>query len=196
MPSFIQAAVKFALPTLFIALSASAQSNPPASTTNGAENPELAWALKVEQIRTNCIQNRRRICGKILKILPEGLVVDSGYTNLVRTQIERSWLIPGTVAADRAKNIIEEKQPGAFCIGLVFVTDLPKLPHGKPKLYDYVNLEAFPEGQFSYTSVGDVHRTVRKFSTKLTKAVEYEVRETAPNASEAKTGSGGHSKDH
>ncbi|HWF20191.1 MAG TPA: hypothetical protein VG754_13050 [Verrucomicrobiae bacterium] len=167
-------AVKLALVIVFVALSASAQSNQVVATNR--EDPHeqtIAWALKVEEIRTNCIQNRRRICGKILKVLPEGLVIDSGYTNLARTQINRSWLIPGTVAAERATNVIEEVHPGAFCIGLVFLTDLPKSPGAKPKLYDYVNLEAFPAGHYTYVSVGDLHRTVRKFSTKLPMAVQY-----------------------
>ena len=181
MLSLVLSPIRFVLPLLLFVLSAAAQSSSiPTTNRTNAENPELAWALKVEAVRTNCIQNRRRICGKILKIFPEGVVVDSGYTNLARTQINRSWLIPGTVAAERAKNIIEEKQPGAFCIGLVFVTDLPKSPRTKPRLYDYINLEAFPAGQFSYVSVGDVHRTVRKFSAKLTKAMEFALQETPP----------------
>lgn len=190
MHSFSKASLKFLLPLLFIALSVSAEPSQSLSATNRTEteNPELVWALKVEQVRTNCIQNRRRICGKILKILPEGVVVDSGYTNLASTQVNRSWLIPGTVAAERAKNIIEEKQPGAFCVGLVFVTDLPKSPHAKPRLYDYINLEAFPAGQFSYASVGDIHRSVRKFSAKLTKAVEFALHEPPSNAGGAKSG--------
>ncbi|HZV36385.1 MAG TPA: hypothetical protein VFB72_17545 [Verrucomicrobiae bacterium] len=190
MHSLTRVALKFFLPLLFIGLSASAEPNQSPSTTNRTEqeNPELVWALKVEQLRTNCIQNRRRICGKILMILPEGVVVDSGYINLARTQINNSWLIPGTVPAERAKNIIEEKHPGAFCVGLVFVTDLPKSPHAKPRLYDYINLEAFPAGQFSYTSVGDIHRNVRKFSAKLTKAVEFALHEPPSNVGKPNSG--------
>src|SRR5580698_6190564 len=127
--------VKLAFVIVFVALFVSAQSNQVAMTNRlDAHDQSIAWALKVEEIRTNCIQNRRRICGKILEILPEGLVVDSGYTNLARMQINRSWLLPGTVAAERATNVIEEIHPGAFCIGQVFLADLPKSPGAKPKL--------------------------------------------------------------
>ncbi len=113
------------------------------------------------------------IAGKIIKILPDGLVVDSGYTNLARFPLDRSWLIPGTVSATRATNVIESNYPDSICVGPVFLTDLPKHPGPKPKLFDYVSLEAFPTGQYTYESVGNLQRTVRRFSTKLPKSVEW-----------------------
>lgn len=129
--------------------------------------------------------NRRQICGKIVKVLPEGLVIDSGYTNLARVEMNRSWLLPGVVSAERATNVVEENHPGCFCFGLVFLTDLPESHGAKskatPKPYDYVNIEAFPEGQFTYTSVGDVHRTVRKFSPKLASAVQWALEQDRQN---------------
>jgi len=33
-----------------------------------------------------CIEGRRRICGKVLQIVPEGLVVESGYVGLLRPE--------------------------------------------------------------------------------------------------------------
>lgn len=137
-------------------------------------NPEVAKAQRVEKIRLDCIQNRRLISGKILKIEPDGLIVDSGYTNLGRYPLNRSWLVPGTAIAARATNVIEGKQPDSICMGPVFLTDLPKVKGAKPKLYDYVNLEAFPMGHCSYNSVGDLQRTVRRFSAKLVKAVQWQ----------------------
>jgi hypothetical protein len=156
--------------------SASAQTNATDQTL------ALAQAHHTEEVRDNCIQSRRRICGKILKISPDGLVVDSGYTNLAQTQFKRSWLIPGVAQAKRASNVIEENRPGAFCIGLVCVTDLPKTPGVKPKPFDYVNLEAFPEGQYDYESIGNIHRTVRKYSAKLLKAVQWSLNQTNGSA--------------
>ena len=141
-------------------------------------NSSLAEAQRVEQIRAECIQSRRRICGKILKITAEGLVIDSGYTNLMRTPLNRSWLIPGTAKVDRATNLIEANQPGAVCLGPIYLTEIPKKPGAKPQLYDYVNLEAFPAGQYTWTSVGDVQRTLRRFSTKIEKAIEWRLDET------------------
>ena len=87
-------------------------------------NSSLAEAQRVEQIRAECIQSRRRICGKILKITAEGLVIDSGYTNLMRTPLNRSWLIPGTAKVDRATNLIEANQPGAVCLGPIYLTEI------------------------------------------------------------------------
>ena len=148
-------------------------SNAATATIQIPSGQSLDLAQQVEEIRAACIQNRRRICGKILKVLPDGLVVDSGYTNLIRNHLDRSWLLPGTVVADRATNLIEEHQPDSVCIGLVFLTDFPRTPGTKPRTYDYVNLEGFPAGQYTYTSVGDLQRTVRRFSSKLTKAVQW-----------------------
>jgi hypothetical protein len=155
-------------------LPAKAQTNrTPGTGPADSAADEVARAQRIQGIRDACIQNRRRICGKILKVLPEGLVVDSGYTNLARAQTNHSWLIPGVVSGERATNVVEENQPGCFCFGLVFLDNPPPVKGAKPKLFDYVNIEAFPEGQFTYTSVGDVHRTVRKFSPKLAASVRW-----------------------
>jgi len=141
---------------------------------SNAINQDLARAQEIEKIRQACIQSRRMICGKILKIQPDGLVIDSGYTNLTRYPLNRSWLVPGTALAAHATNVIEGRQPDSVCMGLVFLTDLPKTP--KPGLYDYVSLEAFPMGQHTYASVGRLQRTVRRFSCNLARAVEWELR--------------------
>jgi hypothetical protein len=122
-----------------------------------------------------CIENRRRICGKIVKVLPEGLVIDSGYTNLMREPLNRSWLIPGTAEAAKPVHLIEENRTGAVCVGLVFLTDLPRTPGAKPRIYDYINLEAFRIGPHTYASVGDLHRTVRGFSANLVKSIEWKL---------------------
>ena len=63
---------------------------------NQANSPMAAFTHS-EQIRAECIQGRRLICGKILKVLPDGFVIESGYTNLLRPWLTDSWLIPGTV---------------------------------------------------------------------------------------------------
>src|ERR1700728_4034466 len=76
----------------------------------------------VETVRADCIQSRRIICGRILKVLPSGLVVDSGYTSLMRHPLDRSWLVPSTVQAEREPNLVEKNEPDCVCAGLVFVT--------------------------------------------------------------------------
>jgi hypothetical protein len=183
--------VRIILPFLFVTLVlfASAQTNQLVSTnktktTNGASGTtqnqigeNTAFAHEVEEARAACIQTRRRICGKIVRVLPEGLVVDSGYTNLMREPLTHSWLVPGTAEAIRPANLVEENQPGSVCVGLVFLRDIPKGAGVKPKVYDYVNMEAFPVGPHTYTSVGELQRTVRSFSSKLAKSVEWKLGE-------------------
>src|SRR5215469_12800497 len=66
-----------------LALSAFGQTNvPPSPTVIHATNSAGA-----ESVRTACINSRRRICGRVIKITPQGLVVDSGYTSLQRPQL-------------------------------------------------------------------------------------------------------------
>ncbi len=131
-----------------------------------------AYEQATEKIRADCVAGRRIICGRILKILPEGLVVESGYTNLMRAPLSKSWLVPGTVKTERPANLMEGKEPGGVCVGLVFLTALPRgRSAGKPRLYDYVVLQAYPAGSYTYTSVGTIQRTVRQFAANLSVAV-------------------------
>ena len=124
-----------------------------------------------EQIRADCIQGRRSICGKILKVLPDGLVVDSGYTNLMRYPLDRSWLVPGVATASRAPNLVESREPGSICVGLVFLVNTPKSRRAVPRQFDYVIIQGYPAGEYTYKSVGTIERTVRRFSASLSSAV-------------------------
>ncbi|MEI9863848.1 MAG: hypothetical protein WDN00_04720 [Limisphaerales bacterium] len=122
-----------------MALTASAQTE----VNNGTNNPILigqstaqpghvetnqtaTLAGNAEQIRASCIEGRRLICGKILKVLPDGLIIESGYTNLMRAPLDRSWLVPGTATASRAPDLIEGREAGSVCVGLIFLVDIPK----------------------------------------------------------------------
>jgi hypothetical protein len=153
-----------------VALFAVAMPAARAQTNVGAiQNPQNGSAA--DKIRAECIQGRRTICGRILKVLPGGLVVESGYTNLLRPPLDRSWLVPGTVQAAREPNLVEANEPGCVCVGLVFLTDIPKSRAAKPKPYDYVVIQGYPAGQYTYTSVGTTQRTVRRFSAILQSAI-------------------------
>ncbi len=147
--------------------------NKPSGFTNAAE----FWRA-AEVTRSNCIQGRRIICGKILKLLPGGLIVESGYTNLMRHPLDNSWLIPKTVEAKREPSLVEKSEPDAVCVGLVYLTDYPKSRRAKPQLYDYVDLEGFPAGEFTYNSIGTIRRTVRHFSANLSAAVRANIEAT------------------
>jgi len=168
--------MKFFAAIFFAAFNLSAQANDLAATNAGAAMPEpgqpASGVQSAEQIRTECIQDRRIICGKILKVLPGGLVVDSGYTNLLRPPFNKSWLISGTVTASRPASLVESHEPESVCVGVVFLTDVPKSrgAGARPKPYDYVSLLGYPAGQYTYTSVGTVQKTVRRFSANLLKA--------------------------
>ena len=168
------------------ALSGTAQTNE-LPVTNGIAtqfetNSPAMRRQRAEAMRAVCIQGRRSICGKIIQVLPGGLVVESGYTNLLREPLTRSRLIPGTVTASRANGLQESSEPGSICVGPVFLTDLPKSRGNKPKQYDYVIIEGYPAGQFTYHSVGTVQHTVRRFSAQLVKAVELNLQPTHPPA--------------
>jgi len=56
---------------------------------------------------------------------------------------------------------------------VVYLTDFPKSrgAAAKPRQYDYVHLLAYPTGQYTYTSVGEIKKTVRAFSADILKAV-------------------------
>src|SRR5690242_16782594 len=47
-----------------------------------AKEKVLSIEERSEQIRTACINGRRYVCGKVLQIVPEGIVVDSGFSVL------------------------------------------------------------------------------------------------------------------
>ncbi len=162
---------------------ANASSSTATQTFQSQTNQALSNAERIRQVRAVCIQNRRSICGKILKILPDGLVVESGYTNLLRVPINRSWLAPGTVTANPAPGLIEKNEPASVCVGQVFLTDYPKSRRLKPKVFDYVIIEGYPAGQYTYASIGNVQRTVRKFSAALEKAVDFNLQAENKNTS-------------
>ena len=139
------------------------------SSTN--QSPDArALVLKTERVRTACVNGRRRICGLVLQVDADGLVVDSGYTDLLRPELARSWVVHANVAANRTPTIVEGTTPGSVCVGLVFVTAIPKRPTVKP--YDYVILQGYPAGEYIYTPVPNVTKTLRKFSAELEIAIE------------------------
>lgn len=128
--------------------------------------------VRAEQIRAACIQGRRCVCGRVLKVFPTGVLVESGYPNLLRDSLHGAWHLPGTVATSRPTNLVESLEPDSLCVGTVFLTDLPKLRGAKIQQYDYVVLHSFPAGEFTYKSVGDIRHTVRRFSGGLETAVK------------------------
>jgi type II secretory pathway pseudopilin PulG len=141
-----------------------------AADAQGQTNSAAIASAHAEAVRKACVDGRRVICGRVLKVVPGGLVVDSGYTNLLRAPLNRSWVAPSTVTVSRDPNAVELNMPGAPCYGLVFLTDTPK--RKQPKEYDYVAITGYPAGQYIYTPAPNVEKTIRKFSGGLETAVK------------------------
>lgn len=148
---------------------------PEAKVAPATPDPMTATnAVRAEQIRTDCIQGRRLVCGKVLKILPDGLVVDSGYTDLLREPLSQSWVNPGSVSVSRNANVLELNEPGTPCIGLVFLTGIPK--RQKVNTFDYVVMMGYPAGQYVYSPAPNIEKPIRKFACGLDTAVKLNLR--------------------
>ena len=162
-------ATKLFLLLMFSAsLPVAAQTNASTSTTNqtviGDDGQRAA------EIRAACIHGRRCVCGKVIKIVPEGLIVESGYTALMEPPFTGAWVIPGGALVNRDLKLIERDEPASPCIGTVLLTDFPKRPD--VNLYDYVLLQAYPAGEYVYTPVPGVEKQIRKFAGGLDTAVK------------------------
>jgi hypothetical protein len=140
-----------------------------ASSTNQAEQL-AAREHRAAEIRSACINGRRCVCGKVIKIVPEGLIVESGYTALMEPPFTGSWVIPGGALVTRDSKLIERNEPATACIGTVLLIDFPKRP--PVKLYDYVLLQAYPAGEYRYVPVPGVEKQIRKFAGGLDTAIK------------------------
>jgi uncharacterized repeat protein (TIGR03806 family) len=126
-------------------------------------------ALRAEQIRTECIEGRRIICGRVLQITKTGLVVDSGYTNLLGPPFNHAWVTRANANPARPAALVEGAAPDAIAIGLLFLTDIPRRP--AVHQYDYVAQHGYPAGHYDYVPVPGVTKTIRRFSAGLETAV-------------------------
>jgi hypothetical protein len=145
---------------------------PVVAQTNGSSltNQTSVREQSDAQIRAACINGRRCVCGKIIKIVPEGLIVESGYTALMEPPFTGSWVIPSGALVTRDSKLIERDEPASPCIGTVLLTDFPRRP--AVKLYDYVLLQAYPAGEYRYTPVPGVEKHIRKFAGGLDTALK------------------------
>ena len=163
-------------------VAAHSQASPPAPAVVSPVTVDpavAAQAERAEQIRVSCIASRRLICGRVLEVATNGLVVDSGYVDLLRPPLGQSWLIPGSASASRDPNRLELNQPASPCVGLVFLTDIPKRP--KPKKYDYVVIIGYPAGEYVYRPLPQVEKPIRKFAAGLATAVRLKLQAEAKN---------------
>lgn len=103
-------------------------------------------------------------------MVPEGLIVESGYTALMDPPFAGSWVIPGGALVNRDPKLIERSEPASPCIGTVLLTDFPRRP--AVNLYDYVLLQAYPAGEYLFTPVPGVQKPIRRFTGGLDTAVK------------------------
>lgn len=149
-----------------------------AATAGTAAAVDSQTNVRAEQLRAQGIQGRRCICGRVLQILTNGVVVESGYTDLLRSGLKGDWHFPSTVTATRDSRLVEDQVPGSICVGKLFLTDLPRKRGVKIKLhlYDYVVVEAYPAGKYTYTSIEGLPHTVRRFACGLETAVNLQLK--------------------
>jgi hypothetical protein len=152
-----------------------AQTNVSTSTSANQTNQTVVRGRdqRLADIRTACINGRRCVCGKVIKIVPEGLVVESGYTALMKPPFTGSWVFPSGALVNRDSNLIERDEPASPCVGTVLLMDFPKRP--AVKLYDYVLLQAYPAGEYLYIPVPGVEKQIRKFAGGVDTAVKLKV---------------------
>jgi hypothetical protein len=153
-----------------VACSALAQNHPADASTNSDSAVKAPSASNYEQIRAACIANRRRICGRVLQVTPAGLVVDSGYTNLLAPPFNHTWLTRANANLARPTNLVEGTVTDSVAVGLVFLTDVPR--RQKPRQYDYVALIGYPAGQYVYAPMPGVSKNIRRFAGGLETAIK------------------------
>jgi len=182
--------VLFASAELLLADSNKGQETPVTNTntpavTNAAPAKGLTaeeyrqLAIRSEQMRMACIEGRRYVCGRVLDVLPDGLVVDSGYSKLLSPPFNQSWVVRGNATVERDAAQVEEKKPDAVCVGQVFLINTPKKPAVKP--FDYVVIHGYPAGERNYSPVPGVQKTLRTFSASLERAVAINIEHEKPS---------------
>jgi uncharacterized repeat protein (TIGR03806 family) len=144
----------------------------------GCVSAQTNLAAQAEKIRSQCIQGRRYVCGRVLQITPTGLVVDSGYPSLLQSPLNHSWLTRANVAPARPAALVEGAEPDAVAVGLLFLTDIPKRP--AVHQYDYVALHGYPAGQYDYVPVPGITKTIRRFAGGLETAVRLNLQSNSP----------------
>jgi len=158
--------MKLLLLILFTVSAAMAQTN-----VTAVAGPTPSREQRAADLRPALINGRHCVCGKVIKIVPEGLVVDSGYAALMAPPFNQSWVFPGGALVSRDPKLLERSEPASPCVGTVLLTDFPKRP--AVKLYDYVVIQGYPAGEYRYVPVPGVEKSIRRFSGGLDSAVKF-----------------------
>jgi hypothetical protein len=122
---------------------------------------QAAAYARYQAIKAEVEQGNRRIEGKVLQKIPEGLLVDSGAAAIAIDEGMHNVSFAGGT-------LYEGTAPGVEALGLVLLQDYPD-----PNIADegHVDIIAYPVGLFTYDSVNKSSKTVRKFSCDLDKAI-------------------------
>ena len=138
--------------------------------------------VRAEAMRATCLQGRRLVCGRILAVEPVGMIVECGYSDLLREPLNKSWLVPGTATVARNPSLVEADRPDALVTGTILLTDYPKSRTLKPKVYDYVNLHAYPAGEYFQTLPGGLKKPLRRFAGGIETAVRLQLTPPEPTS--------------
>ncbi|MEI9962107.1 MAG: hypothetical protein WDM76_13540 [Limisphaerales bacterium] len=174
--------LKFALLLFFVALSASAQTNVAKVASNSPSQtiPDTNQSSIVIVRGAACEADSRDLRarpsfdlrGKFSKCC----LMDWWWKAVIRILCVRRWIVPGWCRArprPAARPVLlKATNRVRFALGWFFITDIPKARRTKPAQYDYVILQGYPAGQYTYTSLGTIERTVRRFSAGLSTAVD------------------------
>ena len=117
---------------------------------------------KYNRLKARLVQGSRRVDGKILQKISDGLLVQSGDHGRALREYRED------VYGARGGTMTEGNAPGAEALSLVLLQDYPD-----PNMVDdgHVDVIAYPIGLYSYDSVGKSQKTVRKFSCNLDTAI-------------------------
>jgi hypothetical protein len=133
----------------------------------------MAWAAadaKYNRLKNQLEQGRRRIRGKVLQRISEGLLVDSGAATIAYAEETHYGTSPdGDPISWGGGTIAEGKTPGEEALSLVLLQDFPD-----PNMTDggYVDIMAYPVGLYTYETVNQSSKTVRIFSANLDTAIK------------------------
>ena len=126
-------------------------------------------ARQLEGLKAIFASKSRTVSGKIIQKIPEGLLVESGQSEIDQvghTDVEFDRM--GNMSTSTTATLQEGDTARSLCLGLVLLEDHPRYD----QLVDdnVVVILAYPDGQFSYKSVGGGQKTVRKFTADFNRA--------------------------
>jgi hypothetical protein len=119
--------------------------------------------LKIRQTKSMSIQ------GKVIQKIPEGLLIDSGRDGLERAKMgEPGFDSQGYLVGSDEWVTENNTHPDTIYIGIVLLTDYGKYQSVADD--EFVASFGFPAGFYTYDTVNNSSKTIRKFTAIISKA--------------------------